>query len=259
MSSRPRHARSREPAATSEVAPGDTNVGSRPDQGARLRLAARGRDVGSIKTMADLVEVETVKTAMRFFHERAGGQRTGRMLNYGHLVVSIAKHWVKAPPSHIDALREITRACDPGMVGMTPKNRAMLRQFSTLEAKRRLVELPYRLLSGLAPARPLTKREAYRVECALLVQLLLRAPMRLANLVNLQLDRHISTLGGPRRPVVITLPREEVKNDVELTYPLSDARRGISSTCLLRRRARFLPAGRRPTCSPVGETAAKPA
>jgi integrase len=188
---------------------------------------AQGRDVHSIRTLADLIEPETVKTAMRFFHARSGGRCTGRMLNYGHLMVSIAKYWVRAPQTQVDALRAIARQCDPGTTGMTLKNRDMLRRVSTPEAKLRLVELPYRLIHGLEAGRSLTAREAHRVELALLLQLLLRAPMRLANLVSLQLGRHIMTLGGPRRQVVITIPREEVKNDFELSYPLAEATRDL--------------------------------
>ena len=166
-------------------------------------------ELGSLK---DLVEPEALKTAMRFYHRRANEERTGRMLNEARLMVAIARHWVKVPPAALEELKAIAKACDPGVVGMTPKNQELLRRFEPRGGKRRLVDLPHRLVAKLKPGTPLTDRQAVRVQQALLVQLLLVAPMRLRNLVELELDRHLAAPSGPDGERLIVIPASEVKN-----------------------------------------------
>src|SRR5262249_1935830 len=51
--------------------------------------------------------------------------------------------------------------------------------------------------------------------------ILIVAPMRIANLAGLGLDRHLTRPGRPRSPWLIAIPPEEVKNEVPLLYELS--------------------------------------
>lgn len=87
--------------------------------------------------------------------------------------------------------------------------------------KRRLVDLPHRPVAKLKPGTPLTYREAAQVQQALLIQLLLVAPMRLRNLVRLELDRHVVAPSGPDGERLIVIPAGEVKNAEPLTHLLS--------------------------------------
>ena len=96
-----------------------------------------------------------------------------------------------------------------------------MRRFDSEAAKRRLVDLPHRLIGKIPPGRELTSRKALRVQQALIVQLLLVAPMRLANLVSLEIGRHFAAPSGPKGERFVILPSEEVKNGEMQSYLLS--------------------------------------
>jgi integrase len=184
-------------------------------------LCESGYDLARLRSLKDLVEIEAVKTAMRFYYRRAGEQKTGRMLNEVRLMLAIARHWAGAPAERLAELQAIVKACDPGFSGMTPKNQELLGQFDSEAAKRRLVDLPHRLIRKIQPGRELSRDEALRVQQALLVQLLLVAPMRLRNLVGLEIERHFAAPSGANGERLLNLPPAEVKNGEGVPYLLS--------------------------------------
>ena len=136
------------------------------------------------------------------------------------VVISIARHWAKLPPEQIKELREIARQCTPPDHGLTAKNRAMLRCFSTRKAKLKLITLPFTLLADIKPSKPRPRHDALAIQTALLLRLLLRAPMRVSNIAGLRFDRHVTRPGGPKGKLVLVIPPEETKNRVELVHPL---------------------------------------
>jgi integrase len=103
---------------------------------------------------------------------------------------------------------------------MTVKNETRLRQLADPELMAALVRLPIEVVKRKS-ARLKPYRRALEVETALMVQILLMVPLRVGNLARLDLDRHLGRFGKDRG-YFVTIPRHEVKNDVELRIPLSD-------------------------------------
>ena len=135
---------------------------------------------------------------------------------------------------------------------MTEKNQAMLNMFSGDTAKRKLVDLPGDLLKGLKQDRPWTYREAVRVQKALLLQLLLVAPMRLRNLATLRMDRHLVAPSGPDgERLIVSRPRRSRTPSPAPTCCRLTRRICCGST--LSARGRDWSAGRRRFSSRVGK------
>ena len=68
---------------------------------------------------------------------------------------------------------------------------------------------------------PPRKDAALLVQNALAIALLIVAPMRVKNLANLHLERHVTgTRAGSNGPVHLVIPAHEVKNEVDLRFPL---------------------------------------
>jgi integrase len=185
-------------------------------------LVKSGRHPRTIGSLADLVQPEALKTELSFFWSRNGGRKTSQLHGFALTAIKIAKWWVKAPPQEIAALQAIRRAVDPKATGMTPRNRARLRQFDDPENIRRLIDLPQAIVRALPRQGALTYAQAIRVQSALAIAILTIAPMRIKNLASLRLGRHVvhTRPGGVRH---IVIPAEEVKNRAPLAFEVSNA------------------------------------
>jgi hypothetical protein len=154
-------------------------------------LVASGRDIVSITRLEDLVTVEAADTILRFYLERAGNLPCAQTAALATQLKAIARHHVGVPGPVLDRLRRMAARVTPPAQGMTPKNRAMLRQFQNVEAQRKLVQLPAGLFAAVPASGPVGKRLAIRLQLALAVEILLVAPIRLRNLCRLELGRHL--------------------------------------------------------------------
>ena len=185
-------------------------------------LVKSGRDPQTIRSLADLIQPEAVKTALSFFWNRNGNRKTSQLHGFALTAIKIAKWWVKAPAEQIAELQKIRREVDPKETGMTARNRARLRQFDDPENLRRLIDLPQAIVRALPRQGPPSYAHALRVQSALAISILLAAPMRAKNLASLRLGRNVvQTRPGGVRHIVI--PTEEVKNRTPLAFEVSDA------------------------------------
>jgi len=184
-------------------------------------LVHSGRAPDTIRLLADLVTPDAMKSVLMYFWTRNGNRKTGQIRNFALTGIKIAKHWVKAPPEQIEALRAIRRQVDPKNSGMTARTRARLRQFDDPENLHRLIGLPEVILRALPQTRPPSYAEAIGLQSALAISILQVAPMRMKNLASLHLGRHVvrTRPGGVRH---IVIPAEEVKNQAPLTFEVSD-------------------------------------
>jgi integrase len=184
-------------------------------------LVLSGHAPETIRSLADLVEREAVKKALNFFWTRNGNRKTGQLHNFALTAIKIARWWVKARPEQIAALQAIRRQVDPKETGMTPRNRARLRQFDDPENLRRPIDLPGAILRTLPCGEEPSYAQTIRVQSAVAVSILTVAPMRIKNLAGLRLGRHVvQTRPGGVRHIVI--PAEEVKNRTALAFEVPD-------------------------------------
>jgi hypothetical protein len=80
-------------------------------QSTRLRLfemaaalVHSGQAPEAIRSLADIVAPEALKTALTFFWSRNGKRKTGQLHNFALAAIKIAKHWAKLQPDKIAAL-----------------------------------------------------------------------------------------------------------------------------------------------------------
>jgi integrase len=197
-----------------------------------LQLAAAlvlsGWDPTSICHLADLIEVDAARAALKFIWQRNGMRKTGQLHRFALLLVKLAKHWVKVSPEHLEALRQLRKQVNPGSSGMTARNRARLRQFDDPVNVARLVNLPETIMRRLAAEGRPTYNAAIRAQAALAIAIVLAAPLRVKNLAGLTLDRHFSRARpGPDAILHLVIPAHEVKNDSHLEFELPDAVRKL--------------------------------
>jgi hypothetical protein len=186
-----------------------------------LALVLSGDDVSSIRSLADLVTVDSAKRALTFFWQRNGRRKTGQLHNFARLIVSIAKHWAKVPADHLEALRKLRPQVDPGKGEMTERNRTRLRVFDDPVNVEHLINLPETIVRPLARLPDPGYNDAVRAQTALAIAIELVAPLRAKNLAGLRLDHHlVRSRPGPGAVTHLVVPPGEVKNKNPLEFEL---------------------------------------
>jgi integrase len=181
-------------------------------------LVGMGRDPATLTCLADLVEMEAFKTALRFFLDREGGASTTAIADLAGTLKAIARHHVRAEPHHLNQMGGIIRRLAPGRIGLTETNRTRLRPFDDRGNILALLNLPEELMRQARRHRNL-RRGAVLAQLAAAIGLLLMAPVRMSNLVMLDIERNL-VKPGQGKALHIVIPPEEVKNREPLEYPL---------------------------------------
>jgi integrase len=193
-------------------------------------------------SLAVLTHPENAKRALRFFYDRAGGEKSEGLHNKAILLRTIARNWCKATKADFDALDGLCKRLAFKRTGMTEKNKALLRQFDDPKNLASLLTLPERVLRRTRRGARGFRGEAVEVMCAAAIELLLTAPMRIKNLTSLETERHLIRTGHTSDSVVhIVIPAHEMKNNEQyemelpaeswklLTVYLQDYRPGLAS------------------------------
>ena len=185
-------------------------------------LVLRGREPAAIRGIADLVVLDAYKEGLRFFLERQGGSSSRTIEDLALCLRTAAKHWVKASASTVDSMNAIVRALSIKRWGMTAKNRERLRTLEDPAVRHALVSLPPRLMRMADSGKLHPKRAAFMAQYAVALEILLMAPMRMRNLISLDLDHHVVRPARSDGALHIIIPGQEVKNRRELDYPLPE-------------------------------------
>ena len=179
-------------------------------------LVASGTDPASITSLACLVEPGPFTSVLRYYLK--DGKPRPFAHNLAHTLIGLARRWVRPDPPAIEKLKELQQRLGPQRKGLTDKNRALVRALEDPDVRARLLLLPERLANWAERATPIRGVVAMRIAVA--TAILRSAPLRIANLAGLRLDRHLVRPGGPRSLWQIDIPRHEVKNDQPLVHEL---------------------------------------
>jgi integrase len=181
-------------------------------------LVLRGRDPSTITSLRDLVEIEAFKEGLKFLIERRGGRSTSAISHLARSLKAIARHHLHLDRDYLDKLGAIIRRLESGRRGLTETNRARLRQLDDLQNLEALLRLPRDLMANAARnQRP--HSGAVEAQIAVAIEILTMAPMRIGNLVTLDLERNLVRPGRGGAMHLVIEP-EEVKNSEPLDYPL---------------------------------------
>lgn len=187
-------------------------------------LVLAGRDIDSITSLADLVDLDAFKAALRQIMSRFGDRPTEAIHGLAVSLKAIATHHVKVDPDHLAEMQRICQRLNLEVHGLREKNRRRLEQLDDEENLAALVHLPVQLIRAAAKPGLRPHKAALLLQVAAAVEILLYAPMRIGNLVSLSLERHLREVRvrGERR-LAISIPGREVKNGKDLHFELGPA------------------------------------
>jgi integrase len=191
-----------------------------------LKLAAsaavrQGAAPEELRSLADLVSPNIVRLILDDYLAKKDGAVVNFTIDLAERLYAIARHYVKAPEAdHKSLERYCIRLRAQRRTGLTPKNMTVVRQFKDPRNRARLKALAGQLFDKALAERNAPVQAAVKAEMALAIQILLVAPMRLANLAALNLDTNVVQVGGLEPTYHLVIPPEQVKNEEPLEYPL---------------------------------------
>jgi integrase len=186
-------------------------------------LVFAGRPIDEVTSLACLVEMDAFKIVMKFLRERQGGQPSTALLGVAHVLKAVARHHIKVGDAELNRMKKICANYQVDDAGRS-KSRDRLVNFEDDRLLGALVHLPARLLDEAESPKTPKTRKRLLAQVAVAIEIELHAPVRLANLVSINLERHVQEIRirGERRWIV-RFDRHETKNRSLLTYELPDA------------------------------------
>lgn len=185
-------------------------------------LVTSGQSPEKFTSLSVVVTASNLKTAFRTIIDRRGtnGLPSG-LSNVAATCIAIARHHLNAPEDVIKALKDIHKRVAVNPRGMSPKNAERLAQFNDWENVALLLSLPDTLMAR-AEDSPTRRDSALAAMHAAALTILLSCPMRVKNLANLDLDKHlIPVRSGTHTYYSIRIEGIEVKNGEPIEVKLN--------------------------------------
>jgi integrase len=205
-------------------------------------LVAVGVQAARIPDLRTIVDPDMAYRGLQAMLDRKG-EPSGMIHGVAYALLAIAKHYTGSSEDDLARLRLACARLKPKRHGMTPKNRARLRQFDDAQNLTRILTLPQELLHEAKTKSLAPRRAAALVEVALAIELLLMTALRVKNLASLHLDENIQWSRSSKRGVChLVVDGRQVKNGENIDVELEGETVALLRTFLDRHRHNLAPA-----------------
>jgi integrase len=188
----------------------------------QLRVAAsalvhKGVDAGSICSLADVVTLERFKLILRFLLDRHDGQTSPQVAQMAAFLKGVANHWAKANDLVLFQMQKVASRLSKGRRGLTAKNRERLRPFDDPQTVARFLNLSQRIRREVEKDRRAPKLKAVLAQSAAAIALLQAVPLRIGNLANIEIRKHLIARG---KRVYLVISEYDTKNGEPIDFEL---------------------------------------
>jgi integrase len=183
-------------------------------------IAKSGVAPETLTGLPALLQPETAAAGLQYLVDRNSGKSGTQISQIADFLPTLARR-LDMSDKILARLRKMAAKLKVTQRGMSERNREALRAFDEQDAVEALVNLPSQVVDDVLKSGRKTYREAKLIQTALLIELLLNAPARIQNAASIEIGRHLVdvSIRGERR-VHLRFPAHEVKNSVELDFPL---------------------------------------
>jgi integrase len=196
---------------------------------AMARKAVRlGVPIDSLTSLAALLQPDVAELVIDAYWQKNGDEPKTATIDLGKTVLRMARETGCLDQAALERLDEIRAALEQHRrEGLTPKNLQLVRQVLTDGVWSEVVALPNILMQQARLAKDHAPIKAgVSAQLAVAVAILTFAPVRLGNLISIELGQNLIKPGGPRTPYWLVFPHYDVKNRVDLNFqfdqPLTD-------------------------------------
>jgi integrase len=202
---------------------------SRAELVAAARMAVRiGTPIESLTSLAALLDPDVVEPVINAYWEKNGKKPKVYTIDLGWKLLSLARQ-VGLEEAAIERLDDIRAALEQHRHGgLTGKNLTLIRQVLTEGIWSEVVSLPNALMrQARADQAHAPVKAAVTAQLAVAIAILSFAPVRLTNLVSIELDKNLIKPGGPNSPFWLVFPPYDVKNRVNLEFTFDEDLSGL--------------------------------
>ena len=189
------------------------------------RMAVRqGIPIESLTSFTALLDPDVVGPVLDAYWKKNGKEPKVYTIELGWKLLSLAKQMGldEASIERLDDIRAVLEDHRHG--GLTGKNLKLIRQVLTEGIWSEVVSLPNALMrQARADQAHAPVKAAVTAQLAVAIAILSIAPVRLTNLVSIELDRNLIKPGGPDSPFWLVFPHYDVKNRVDLEFTFGEA------------------------------------
>jgi integrase len=190
----------------------------------QLRIAAsvlvhQGMAANEIASLSVLTRFENYQKILRFFYDRHDQKTSSQIAGMAAFLKDVAKYWVKVDEDELTRLKKLASKLAIPRQGMTAKNRERLRLLDDPEKVDAFLDLPYRIRREMDKARGSARNRAVQAQIAVAVLILQMAPIRLKNLSQIDINKHLIARGAA---VYLVIDGSEVKNGEPIDFELPE-------------------------------------
>jgi integrase len=177
---------------------------------------ATGIAAESLRTLADLVRLDTFKAILRKLYADDGSALTAYTHGVAGTLIAIAKESAGSSADEVAALKKLRQKLGVLPSGLTDKNKLFLRQFDETRLLSSLINLPDKMWRNARRGLAKSKRPFIDIQTSLAIDILLAIPLRMKNLASLNFGDHLHWPNGRGKPAMLIIKRSETKNGIAI-------------------------------------------
>ncbi len=179
-----------------------------------------GVPMESLTSLGALLHPDVVELVMDAYWKKNGEEPNTGTIDLGWKLLRMSQTTGCLDQPALERLDDIRAALEEHRRGgLTPKNLALIRQVLTEGIWREVVSLPNALMRRACLAKDYAPlKAAVLAQHAVAIAIETFAPVRLRNLIHIELDKNLIKPGGLQTPYWLVFPNYDVKNRVDLNF-----------------------------------------
>jgi hypothetical protein len=203
-----------------------TTIANRRDElVAFIRMTVRlGFPLKSLTSFTALLNPDVVEKVLDAYWQKNGKEPKTYTIDLGWKLLRMARETGCLDQPALNRLDEISGTLEQHRhEGLTQKNLQLIRQVLTDGVWGEVVSLPSALMQAARSVKDHAPiKAAVAAQVAVAIAILTFAPIRLRNLICIELGQNLNKPGGPNSPYWLVFPHYDVKNRIDLNFKFDD-------------------------------------